>query len=100
MTEAEFQQRVIDTAKLYGWMVHHTRTARTGNGWRTPIAGDKGAPDLLLARRGVVIHSELKTDRGRPAPEQVAWLKAIGDTARLWRPRDWEDVLDQLKETA
>ena len=28
ITEAEFQQQVIQLAKLRGWLVHHTRPAR------------------------------------------------------------------------
>ena len=34
MTETDFLQRVIDTAKLYGWLVTHFRPAKTARGWR------------------------------------------------------------------
>ena len=76
----------------------HARPARTAGGWRTPVQGDKGAPDLLLARGGQVILAELKRDGKNPTADQVAWLNAIGATARLWRPADWMDVLAELKE--
>ena len=99
LTEAQFQrQRVIDTAKLHGWLVWHARSAWTTRGYRTPIVGDKGAPDLLLARAGTVLLVELKTDNGRTTPAQRHWLHALGPYARLWRPRDWPHILTELKE--
>lgn len=97
MTEAEFQDRVIATARLYGWMVHHTRPARMADGrWRTPVQGDKGFPDLVLAheRHGTVF-AELKSDTGRLTPEQKAWLAVLGGV--VWRPRDWPHVLAVLQ---
>lgn len=99
MTEAEFQRRVIDTAVLHGWRVHHSRPARTGRGWRTPIEGHPGVPDLVLARGGTVLLAELKSDRGRISIDQGAWLDALGNHGRLWRPRDWPGILAELKET-
>lgn len=97
MTEAEFQDRVIATARLYGWMVHHARPARMADGrWRTPVQGDRGFPDLVLAhtRHGRVF-AELKSDTGRLTPEQKAWLAVLGGV--VWRPRDWPHVLDVLQ---
>jgi hypothetical protein len=96
MTEAQFQQRVVDLAKLTGWHYVHYRPAWQAGKWRTPMTGDKGAPDLLLARRGVVIFAELKTDAGRLTPEQNAWLRAIGPHGRVWRPRDWPAIAAEL----
>jgi len=100
VTEADYQQRVLDTAVLLGWHVAHFRPARTARGWRTPMQGQPGFPDLVLARGGTVILAELKTDRGQPKPDQLAWLDALGEHGRLWRPRDWTDVLAELKEAA
>lgn len=98
MTEADLLARVIDTAHLYGWLVHHTRPARTAQGWRTPIQGDRGAPDLLLARNGVVILAELKSGRGQLGPGQADWLDACGPFGRLWRPQDWEFIHTELRD--
>lgn len=100
MTEDEWLSRVLDTARVHGWRVQHVRPARTQRGWRTPVQGDRGAPDLLLARGGRVLLVELKSDRGRLGPGQGEWLAAAGEHARLWRPRDWPQVLAELGETA
>lgn len=97
MTEAEFQQRVIDTARLYGWRVAHHRPARTKHGWRTPIQGDPGFPDLVLAKNGQVIVAELKSNTGSIRDCQEDWLDELGTHGRVWRPDDWPDVLHELK---
>lgn len=96
MTEAQLLERVVQTAKLYGWRVSHTRPARTAKGWRTAVQGDVGVPDLTLARAGVVLLVELKSDRGRLGPGQPEWLDAAGAHGRVWRPRDWPQVLAEL----
>lgn len=97
LPEADWQARVIDTAHTYGWRVCHHRPARTRKGWRTPVQGDAGLPDLILARNGVVLLVELKTDRGRVTAAQRAWLDQLGGHGRLWRPRDWPNVLEELR---
>jgi hypothetical protein len=108
VNEAEFQSRVVDYAKLNGWRVAHFRPARTERGWRTPMTGDAGFPDLVLARNGFVIFAELKSATGRVSPDQDAWLEAIApDSGRLpwpashyayvWRPADWETIKFQLR---
>jgi hypothetical protein len=96
MPEDEFKQRVIDAAILYGWHVHHSRPARTKEGWRTALQGHAGLPDLVLARNGVVLLAELKTDRAQPTLNQRGWLQAAGPNGRLWRPADWPDILTEL----
>lgn len=85
-SERDFQRAVIDLAKLRGWRVSHALPARTRNGWATATQGHVGAPDLLLARDGIVYLAELKTLRGKPTPEQQAWLSALGFHGRLWTP--------------
>jgi hypothetical protein len=97
MSEAQFQRRVIETAKWYGWLVHHSRPARNSDGsWSTPIDGDPGLPDLVLARDGVVLLVELKKDKGRPSKGQLKWLAALGVHGRLWRPANWDEALAEL----
>lgn len=92
ITEAEFQQRILDLAMMRGWKVCHFRPARTERGWRTPIQGNKGFPDLVLARRGTVIFAELKAERGNLSTDQEAWGIAIGPRFLVWRPSDWPEV--------
>jgi hypothetical protein len=97
LTEGQFQQRIIDTAQTYGWRLFHARPARTNNGWTTPLTGDPGFPDLVLARRGQVLLVELKSNTGQLGPDQAEWLKALGPHGRLWRPRAWESALAELQ---
>lgn len=105
ITEEQFQSWVIDVAKLFKWHVHHDRPALLADGtWRTPIAGDKGFPDLVLAREGRIIFAELKSEKGRMTPEQENWLKALGccdDDGRVeayvWRPSDRQQIQETLR---
>jgi len=102
-SEESFQNRVVHVARLYGWRVAHFRKApvakRNGQrSWSTPIRYDgRGFPDLVLARDGVVLFAELKNEKGYPSREQRAWLAEIGGQARLWRPRDWDSIVEELK---
>lgn len=96
ISEADFQRTVIDLAVLSGWTVAHFRPARTDRGWRTAMSGHPGAPDLILARRGVVLLAELKRQHGRVSPQQRAWLAQLGDAGRLWRPSDWAEIVATL----
>jgi hypothetical protein len=102
MTEKQFQRRVTDTAKTYGWLFHHCRPAYDHGQFRTPIEGHRGFPDLVLVHplRGVVIFAELKTDRGETTDQQDRWLGALalchGVRTRTWRPKHWETVLAEL----
>lgn len=98
MTESAWSAWVIDLARWSSWKVVHFLPAWTADGSRvrTALHGDKGSPDLLLARDGIVLLRELKTDTGRVAPEQLEWLHAIGDQGAIWRPRDRDLVTATL----
>lgn len=101
--EAQWQATVIDAAQLLGWRVAHFRAAQTRTGsWVTPVAADgAGFPDLVLVRDRVVF-VELKSQLGRLSDSQQEWLDSLaaaGVEAYVWRPSDWDDVQDVLKET-
>jgi hypothetical protein len=99
VTEAEFQDRITQAATLNGWRWAHFRAAQVRNGrWATPQSGHPGFPDLVLARDGVLIIPENKTDTGRLRPGQAEWLDALGDHGRLWRPEDWPQIHAELSE--
>lgn len=109
VSEAAFQRMVVHFAQLRGWKVHHTRPAQNSRGdWRTPIQGDKGFPDLVLARDGKLILLELKSEKGRLSPEQVEWLDALGVddslrfrgaemTVAVVRPSGWQRLANLLQ---
>lgn len=97
--EADFQSWLIAYAKLKGWKVAHFRGgwSKDGKRFNTPIQGDKGFFDVPLARNGVVLLIEVKTDIGRLSPEQKEWLAAAGSHGIVARPRDRE-YLEKLLE--
>lgn len=102
MSEADWTAWVIDAATLNGWMAHHARPAQTTRGWRTAVQGHVGVPDLLLARDGMIIAAELKSNSGQLRPEQKQWLHHLGGHGCVWRPKDAEHVMARLlrgKET-
>lgn len=99
--EESFQGQVLNLAKLCGWKVVHFRPARMLQGgkvvWRTPVQGDKGFPDLVLARNGYRIFAELKIETGNLSDEQQEWLRELGPTdertlVTVWRPSDWDAI--------
>ena len=93
--EAELLAAIVSLASRHGWLCHHSRPARTAKGWRTPITGDPGLPDLILCGHGRLIIPELKGEKGRPTRSQRRWLAelaAAGADVRLWRPRDWGEI--------
>lgn len=103
MTEAQFQLAVLELAGYCGWKRQHSKKVRVRRPdgscyYATPVDGDKGYPDLTLARDGRILIVELKTDSGTLKKDQVDWSVAIGPVHyRLWRPRDWDEIVEELK---
>ncbi len=101
ITEREFQDQIIELAKIYKWMIHHDRPAMTGKGWRTAIQGDKGWPDLCLVRDERIIFAETKSETGKLSEEQKEWLDILEATKRCevytWRPSQWPEIVLLLK---
>jgi hypothetical protein len=95
LTEADLLRAIIDTARWHGWMVHHDPpvTDRRGR-TRTAVHGDAGFPDLVLARDGVVLIIECKSERGRFRPGQEAWLRATGGF--VVRPVNLDAIIRRL----
>ena len=98
-TEAEFTSQVLAFARLHGWLTAHFRPGMTRRGrWVTAVSGDgAGFPDVVLlhvaTKRCIV--AELKTRKGKLAPEQLVWLGAFhfcGMPAFVWRPTDWPEI--------
>ena len=105
-SEKDFQATIIQLAKLRGWLVNHIRPAKTSKGWRTPVQGDIGFPDLVLVSppcksgprlgKRIVAFIEVKSDRGKLTAEQKKWLDALHDVdwamAGVWKPGDTAEV--------
>lgn len=90
MSEAQFQQRIVDYCELRGLLVFHDNDSRRNN---------PGFPDLVIVGTHGVIFAELKSDTGRLRPEQETWLTALhhaGAIAALWRPSMWDKVRARL----
>lgn len=102
VSEDAFQRWVIDVAHWYRWRVTHFRKVKLPSGrWGTPLQGDPGYPDLSLARAGVIILAELKTEKGKVEPDQALWLDAIGpEHGRVWRPSDRPAIVAELSHSA
>ena len=103
--EEHFQQRLIKTAVLCGWLVYHTHDSRKSR---------EGFPDLILVkegvRKGVLLALELKRGRkevramlqpaNKSGRKQLAWIQALGEVetvhAEVVTPDDEQRIMDML----
>jgi hypothetical protein len=101
MTEKEWQNQVLELAKLLGWKRAHFRTVRVQrkNGsvyYETPVqANGKGFPDLIMVRGNRLIAAELKRDGEKLEPDQEEWARVLRNTpveVYAWCPSDFELV--------
>ena len=86
LAESDFQQAVVDLARLHRWLVYHTYDSRRS----TP-----GFPDLVLARDGKLVFAELKSEGNSPSEAQQHWLNELQlahPHVFVWRPSDWRDI--------
>lgn len=105
MTEAALLATVRAMAKRLGWLMYHTHNSKHS---------EAGFPDIVLARHGIVIFAELKSQTGRITPEQQKWLDELSETqsqsaqidntpddygtvyypvqVMLWRPSDLPEI--------
>jgi hypothetical protein len=99
-TEREFERAVLEALRLFGWRFTHFRPAMTEEGWRTPLSGDAGFPDVVAVRGDRVLFVELKAETGSLRDEQAAWLAALGFAGadvHCWRPSDWPTIEETLR---
>lgn len=99
INENVWQESIVKLAETLGWEVYHTHDSR-----RTT---SDGFPDLVLARRGVVMYAELKRWDGDVKPKQRVWLNLLvsaGHPCYVWRAdkrltgnRNWQEVSDLLQ---
>lgn len=91
MTEEQLLEAITEAATFLGWRWHHIRRSD-----KAIQQGHSGFPDLILAKGRRIYCLELKSGRGQPTPDQLAWLEAL-PSAYLIGPSDLDRVLSVLK---
>jgi len=94
VTEADLREQIRDLCKLFGWKMYFT--------WKS-YHSPKGFPDLVLANpeQKRIIYAELKSEKGKLTPQQEEWLEALaacGQEVYLWRPVDFEGIVEVLRK--
>lgn len=96
ISERDFQDRIVELARLRRWLVYHTHDSRRS---------DPGFPDLVMVRGDALLFAELKSEKGRVSVEQHEWLRALrrvaaamheGVEVHVWRPSDWPQIVEVL----
>ena len=89
--ERAFRKQILELARMLGWDAYFT--------W-TSIHSPAGFPDLVLVRGPRLIFAELKTNAGKTTRHQDKWLYHLSRTSAevyLWRPRDFERIVEILQ---
>ena len=92
LTERQLQTAVMDAMRHFGWSYTHFRPGMTKHGWKTPLEGDAGWPDIYAVRVERAVAIELKSDIGQLTLNQAQWLARLrraGTETYLWRPSHW-----------
>jgi len=98
--ERALQRAVCEALDVLGYRWCHFRPARTERGWRTPLSGSPGFPDVVAVRGGRVLFIELKGERGRVSEAQALWLEALAETPAevfIWKSGDWPAIEEALR---
>lgn len=94
MREKDLLQAILDAALLLKWRCYHTFDSRRS---------EPGFPDLICLKDDRCIVYETKTSTGRVTAAQYEWLDAFnlaGIPAKIVRPENLDDVLDELREAS
>ena len=89
-SESDFDARIVQLATRCGWHSYHVYDSRKSN---------EGWPDRIFVRRPDVFAAELKKQNGIVSDDQQWWideLRACGWDVRIWRPSDWEEIVERL----
>jgi hypothetical protein len=94
--EKDFQQRVVQLARLNKWKIFAIPDSR-----RASIAG---YPDLTLwnPKQKRIIWVELKREKGKTSPAQdevIEELRQCGAEVYVWRPSDWNIIAETLAKS-
>lgn len=104
ISEAEWQQTLIELLQLKGYKVCEFRKARLIKGgvdtYRTPFGADgKGFPDLIAVKGQTCLFIECKSEKGKLSLEQKDWierLKLVTGISQVFRPSNYEWLKDHL----
>lgn len=94
ISEAAWQRVVQGIADVAGWLSYHApdNRPRPRRGGGTYVQNVRaGFPDLVLVKGPRIVYAELKTETGKPTPDQLRWLRALataGADVAVWRPSD------------
>ena len=99
MTEDEFQDSILQMARLTGWRAYHVSRVKG----RLRGHGAEGFFDLVLARAREpwrpAIFVECKVGVRKRTEDQEEWariMEAAGHDVRLWYPKDWPEIAETL----
>lgn len=106
-TEAHFQARVLELARVRGWTEfvlprYAVSCDRCGHPVKWGQAVASGWPDVVLFRSGAaprIVALELKSARGALSQAQANWLLLLilcGVDARMVRPEAWAEIEEVL----
>jgi hypothetical protein len=100
-TEVAYTRTVVKAAEMGHWLVHHCRPAPSAKGWRTPIQGHKGFPDIFAVHpSGRCMAIELKRRPNKPSPEQSSWLLVLRlagiDSRVVYVPEELDALVAEL----
>lgn len=94
MRECDLQRRITDLCDLLHLRWYHNPDSRRSNA---------GFPDLVIVSPTATVFAELKTEKGKVTVPQAEWLdtlRASGERAYVWRPKDWPQIEALLKSMA
>lgn len=100
ITEKQFATQVESLLSIFQWRWCHFRPARTKHGWTTAMSGHPGFPDYIAVKGERLLAVEIKSEKGKVTPEQMAWLDAFqeaGAETFLWRPSDSDFAVTKLR---
>ena len=91
VTEAQWQNTVVEAAQLLGWWVFHDHDSRKNQA---------GFPDLVLIRPPRVMFLELKRETGKLTTAQGEVLGLLEDCpgveVEVARPSNWSSLVEWL----
>ena len=100
--EYDYQVAITKYLESDGWAVQYFRkSAVEGKDGRWRGLGGAGWPDVIAVKGPRMLALEVKSEAGRPTPEQRVWIAALngvpGIEAMVVKPRDAYAVMVMLR---